>query len=214
MFQKYSITIVVLILVSVDKSLEQDEVPSENNELTPANNQQNTPKPQTTVPIIVQTTVPPKPLITYPCSCGGGQCGCCTGNVLPIGQIACTNVTYDPDEFRFHLKMYFNERIVYQTSMSGQNPRPVCVPIRALNFKFCARMHNVYMVGRNVHACMSVDGTWRTTELFNYHFDCFRIGTEGVAFVKPEDGGGLPPPPPEDVLKPGEEDYDDTARRY
>lgn len=42
-------------------------------------------------------------------------------------------------------------------------------------------------------------------------FDCFRIGTNGIALVKPEDGGGLPTQVVEEVLSPEEEDYDDSA---
>ncbi|XP_075215234.1 uncharacterized protein LOC142321127 [Lycorma delicatula] len=153
-----------------------------------------------------------EPWIHYPCSCSNGQCGCCSGNILPIRQRACTNVTYNPDDFEFTVKMYFNERLIYTTKMSGKDPRPACVPIRFLSLKFCARLSNVYMVGRNVHACLNLDGYWGLQELYHVNFNCFRIGASGMSFVKPEDGGGLPPPPEEAPLKPGEEDYDDSAR--
>lgn len=70
------------------------------------------------------------------------------------------------------------------------------------------------MIGRNVHACLNFDGYWGSEDLYNISFYCFRFGSNGVALVKPEDGGGLPPPPEEAPLKPGEEDYDDSARSF
>jgi hypothetical protein len=38
------------------------------------------------------------------------------------------------------------------------------------------------------------------------HFDCLRVGADGFALFKPEDGGGLKPPLP--VALPGDDEYD------
>jgi hypothetical protein len=49
---------------------------------------------------------------------------------------------------------------------------------------------------------------WNKNPAFTWNFDCVRIGVNGVAIVKPEDGGGLPhPPQPEDVI----EEYDEVV---
>lgn len=36
--------------------------------------------------------------------------------------------------------------------------------------------------------------------VFAVDFNCVRMGTEGVALLKPEDGGGLPVPIPQDAV--------------
>ncbi|XP_069669231.1 uncharacterized protein [Periplaneta americana] len=133
-----------------------------------------------------------------PCNCAEGLCSCCTGFVLgqlgyDVRQRGCLNVTYDPDDFAFTVVLTYNDRVLYKNLLSGKNPEPVCVSVpRVPNIKLCAVFSNVYFAGRNVHMCIDMKGQWAGTTLFKVSFDCIRIGANGVAVVKPEDGGGLP----------------------
>ncbi|KAK0083336.1 hypothetical protein PV326_006771 [Microctonus aethiopoides] len=131
--------------------------------------------------------------ITRPCSCGNGLCSCCSRLLFNSWkQKACVNVTYDPDEFSFTAKVLMNDRILYTRTVSGKNPKPVCVPMPRLPaMRACVRFYNIYFQGRNVHACMNMEGKFRDTTVFKVGFDCIRLGANGVAVVKPEDGGGL-----------------------
>ncbi|XP_033215717.1 uncharacterized protein LOC117172072 [Belonocnema kinseyi] len=128
-----------------------------------------------------------------PCYCAGGLCACCSRLLFNAWkQKACVNVTYDPDEFSFTTKILMNDRILYMRTISGKNPRPVCVPIpRFPLVRVCVRFYNIYFQGKNIHTCISIEGKFRDTSLFTVGLDCLRFGTKGVAIVKPEDGGGL-----------------------
>nr|CAD7265818.1 unnamed protein product [Timema shepardi] len=95
-----------------------------------------------------------------PCSCAEGQCGCCTGALFNLRQ-------------------------------RGKNPRPVCVPLPRLQAaKFCVKFSNVYFIGRNLHMCVGLEARWQDNVLFDHSFDCLRVGADGMAVVKPEEGGG------------------------
>ncbi|XP_049762501.1 uncharacterized protein LOC126088404, partial [Schistocerca cancellata] len=133
-----------------------------------------------------------------PCSCADGQCGCCTGFLLSqlninLRQRGCVNVTYDPDDFAMNMALYFNDRVLYSNTVSGKNPRPVCVSVPRLPIlQMCVRFSNVYPVGRNIHACVSLLARWDGDQVFRRDLDCVRVGADGVAVVTPEQGGGLP----------------------
>ncbi|XP_054278505.1 uncharacterized protein LOC128996967 [Macrosteles quadrilineatus] len=169
--------------------------------------------------VTVKPAKPAKPATQrYPCRCGDGVCSCCTGIILenfnvPLRSRACANVTYEPDDFAFNFKLAYNNIVLYNRRMSAKNPRPACIPInRYFGIKMCAKLSNVYMSGRNMHACLDFEGFFIDETAFKYSFNCFRVGTEGVAIVRPEDGGGLPPPPDEEEQT--DEDYDDSARSF
>lgn len=77
---------------------------------------------------------------------------------------------------------------------------------RVPSIKLCAVFSNVYFAGRNLHMCIDMEGRWRGTSVFKVPFNCIRMGFNGVALLKPEDGGGLP----HGTFITGEdEDYDD-----
>lgn len=54
------------------------------------------------------------------CTCNLGVCKCCTGPLLDLfNQKACMKVTYHPGDFAFDVAMSFNDRILYENSVSG-----------------------------------------------------------------------------------------------
>ncbi|KAL1449117.1 hypothetical protein WDU94_000350 [Cyamophila willieti] len=151
--------------------------------------------------------------IKYPCTCDKGKCGCCTGRVLSnfnlnLPSRGCLNITYIPEDFEFNVKMTYNDRTLVQRRVSGKNPRPMCVPLPRISGRAqaCVKMSNVYLVGRNVHLCLDLEARVQNEELFKVSFDCVRMGTSGIKWIKPEDGGGIGPPPV--VEGPTPEDYD------
>ncbi|CAK1601796.1 unnamed protein product [Parnassius mnemosyne] len=161
-------------------------------------------------------------ILRRPCLCSLGVCKCCTGLILDLfNQKACMKITYHPGDFAFDVAMSMNDRVLYENSLSGKNPRPVCIsPPRMPNLKVCARFYNIFFPGRNFHFCLAMNGQWRSVELFNLAFDCLRMGANGIAMVKPDEGGGLPIPNPhggvDAVIDAGEDDieeYDDSLVR-
>ncbi|XP_012541084.1 uncharacterized protein LOC105839362 [Monomorium pharaonis] len=148
-----------------------------------------------------------------PCQCRGGVCGCCSRLLYDTWkQKACVNITYDPDEFSFTANILMNDRVLYTRTVSGKNPRPICVPVPRLPIRACVRFYNIYFQGRNIHLCLNMEGKFQDTTLFKVSFDCLRFGSNGLALLKPEDGGGLGqvelfPEDPDDGNN--SEDYDD-----
>ncbi|XP_075970657.1 uncharacterized protein LOC142973023 [Anticarsia gemmatalis] len=149
------------------------------------------------------------------CVCQMGVCKCCTGYVMDLlNQKACMRVTYHPGDFAFDVAMSLNNRVLYENSLSGKNPRPICIsPPRISSLKVCAKFYNVFFPGRNFHFCLAMIGQWRSLELFNFAFDCLRMGANGIAMVNPGDNGGLPIASPsggvDAVIDEGEEDIED-----
>lgn len=120
------------------------------------------------------------------------------------------NLTYDPDDFAFTVVLSINNRVLYKKTMSGKNPKPVCVSVpRVPSIKLCAVFSNVYFAGRNLHMCIDMEGQWLGTTVLEASYDCIRIGANGIALLKPEDGGGLPHAT---FITGEEEDYDDTEK--
>lgn len=46
--------------------------------------------------------------------------------------------------------------------------------------------------------CLSFEAQTEKEPVLAVDFNCIRMGTQGVALLKPEDGGGLVPPLPQD----------------
>lgn len=52
-------------------------------------------------------------------------------------------------------------------------------------------MFDVYTPGQNLHMCFDFETRIQQATVLILHFDCMRMGNDGVAFVKPGDNGGL-----------------------
>lgn len=95
-----------------------------------------------------------------PCECKSGICSCCVGGFF-FNNKGCMNLKYIPEDFSFEFKMMFNKMTLYKNTISGKNPRPICIsPPRFDNWiEMCARFHDIYFVGRNMHLCLDVSAT-------------------------------------------------------
>ena len=63
---------------------------------------------------------------------------------------------------------------------AGKNPRPVCIPVpRIPAVRACVRFYNIYFQGRNVHACVNMEGKFSDTTLFKVIFSHLTIIIRG-----------------------------------
>jgi Domain of unknown function (DUF4773) len=117
---------------------------------------------------------------------------------------------YVPEDFAFEFQMKMNNNVLYKNRISGKNPPPVCVtPPRLPIIEVCAKFHDVYFAGRNMHVCLDVSANFQGYELFERYenendmelnnndvflreFNCMRMGSAGFAVLSPEEGSGLP----------------------
>lgn len=95
-----------------------------------------------------------------PCECKKGVCSCCLGGFF-FNNKGCMNLRYMPEDFAFELKMTFNDNVLYKNTMSGKNPRPICIspPRFGQWIEMCAKFHNIYFVGRNMHICLDISAS-------------------------------------------------------
>jgi hypothetical protein len=135
-----------------------------------------------------------------PCECKNGICSCCVGGFF-FNNKGCMKIKYIPEDFAFELRMMFNSLTLYKNKLSGKNPRPICItPPRFDNWvELCARFHDIYFVGRNMHLCLDVTASLGEFEILDRQFDCMKLGSDGVGLSSPDDSHpGYPP-----VIKPG-----------
>lgn len=92
-----------------------------------------------------------------PCECKNGICSCCIGGFF-FNNKGCMKMKYIPEDFAFDLRMTFNDNTLYKNTISGKNPRPICIsPPRFQQFlEICAKFHDIYFIGRNMHVCLDV----------------------------------------------------------
>lgn len=95
-----------------------------------------------------------------PCECKSGICSCCLGGFL-FNNKGCMKIKYIPEDFAFELRMTFNDNVLYKNTMSGKNPRPICISPPRFDrwLELCAKFHDIYFVGRNMHLCLDVSAT-------------------------------------------------------
>uniref|UniRef100_A0A1I8Q8S4 DUF4773 domain-containing protein n=1 Tax=Stomoxys calcitrans TaxID=35570 RepID=A0A1I8Q8S4_STOCA len=154
-------------------------------------------------------------LSRIPCTCDKGVCKCCAGFLAVIGMNSCTELVYRPEEFSFELRMRVNNNVWFKRKVSGKNPPPMC--FRPPRFSFaqaCIQFHDIWFIGRNMHVCMYMSGSFQGYELFERNFDCLLFGDKGVKIVKPEDGYPVRPTDVEiDEDNDDIEDYDENVVR-
>ncbi|CAH1986870.1 unnamed protein product [Acanthoscelides obtectus] len=147
------------------------------------------------------------------CSCQQLICGCCLGINLEqfnFNREGCMNFTYYPQDFAVGMDVYMNENNVFSNAFSAKNPPPLCIPIPIpyipIDIQACARLYDIYTPGANLHMCLDFETRIEGGTLLVLHFDCMRMGLDGVAGVKPgvENAGittssTMGPPGEEDV---------------
>ncbi|XP_022915466.2 uncharacterized protein [Onthophagus taurus] len=125
------------------------------------------------------------------CSCQGLACSCCAGFNMPqlnFNQEGCMSLGYDPNIFGITMNMQFNNNSVFENSLSARNPPPFCVPVPIPyipGVDFCVKLFDVHVEGRNLHMCLDFQTRLQSATVLVLHFDCMRLGADGVSLVKP-----------------------------
>ncbi|KAH8408901.1 hypothetical protein KR009_003620 [Drosophila setifemur] len=122
-----------------------------------------------------------------PCECSGPICGCCAGlkvDQYQFDQKVCANVTFVPRLEEAQLEVYLNGRPSSKYGISLRNPSPFCIPVMmGVPMAMCVQMTDVMMVGNNLNMCMDFVVRMATTDLFEMHFQCMRMGLDGLQYV-------------------------------
>ncbi|KAH8238552.1 hypothetical protein KR032_009705, partial [Drosophila birchii] len=139
-----------------------------------------------------------------PCECSGPMCSCCAGlkvDQYGFDQKVCANVSFVPQLEEARLEVFLNDRPSSKYGISVRNPAPFCIPVMmGVPMAMCVQMTDVAVVGSNLNMCMDFVVRMATTDLFEMHFQCMRMGTDGLQYV---DKNGKP------VLPQGQQQGDD-----
>ncbi|RLU15646.1 hypothetical protein DMN91_011400 [Ooceraea biroi] len=125
------------------------------------------------------------------CNCEGPTCSCCAGvniTTFNFDRRACTNFTYFPEDFAVNVTFMVNDKVLLKTGLlSAKNPEPICMPFYLPFISFCMRFFDIYTSGKNLHACMDLETRVVNWPILVLHFDCVKIGADGISWMKPED---------------------------
>lgn len=85
------------------------------------------------------------------------------------------------------------------------------MPIYLPFISFCVRFFNIHTSGRNLHACIDFETHVVRWPILVLHFDCVKVGEDGISWIKPEDANSvLQVAKPEIAESNGPEVFDDV----
>ncbi|XP_008560760.2 uncharacterized protein LOC103580689 [Microplitis demolitor] len=123
------------------------------------------------------------------CNCNNLTCGCCAGVNLEFfnfDQKACSNITLIPEEFAMDFHLIVNDNEVLKQRITGKNPPPLCMPLSFFPIiSFCVRVFDIGIIENKVRACMDFETRITSWPIFVLHFNCVKVGTDGVSWVPP-----------------------------
>ncbi|XP_030379691.1 uncharacterized protein LOC115627939, partial [Scaptodrosophila lebanonensis] len=148
-----------------------------------------------------------------PCDCRGPTCGCCAGlkvDQYKFDQKMCANITFVPQLEEAQLEVFMNGRPSSKYGISVRNPSPFCIPVMmGVPMAMCVQMTDIAMVGNNLNMCMDFVVRLATTDLFEMHFQCMRMGLDGIQYVDKNGQPVLPSSAKEEEVAQEEEEEED-----
>ncbi|XP_043279282.1 uncharacterized protein [Venturia canescens] len=124
-----------------------------------------------------------------PCFCNNLVCGCCTGinlMLLNFDRVACTNLTFVPEEFALDFVASMGDDIIMDSRLTARNPPPFCVPLQFLPIvSFCVRFFDLHLKDRKFNVCVDFETRVGQFTVFILHFNCVKLSSDGVSWSRP-----------------------------
>lgn len=96
----------------------------------------------------------------------------------------CANVTYVPRKDEIQMEVFLNDTATAKYGIAARNPSPLCVPIMmGIPMSMCVQMSNIGLQGDNLNMCMDFLVRLASTQLFEMHFQCMKVGLQGASWV-------------------------------
>ncbi|XP_066255067.1 coiled-coil domain-containing protein 1-like [Euwallacea similis] len=142
------------------------------------------------------------------CNCSAVTCNCCRDFNIPLVALkgpGCATLQYLNGD-KLAISMSVADRVLTNTTVSGRNPDPICLPLPGRISKFCGRVYNIGRKEQNFNACLGLE--LRSAEEIEaaMRLSCFRFGPEGL---KLEPAQPLPVVEDEDSDDDDDDDDDD-----
>ncbi|XP_063982807.1 uncharacterized protein LOC135165444 [Diachasmimorpha longicaudata] len=101
-----------------------------------------------------------RPSLGGGCACIKYDCGCCEHvETLGINGTVCSNITYLPDDYGIWVTLTYNDKVLYNNSVSLRNPPDICVGIPELDklsAEICLKLYDLTFQDKHYHGCVAI----------------------------------------------------------
>ncbi|XP_023289055.1 uncharacterized protein LOC105697274 [Orussus abietinus] len=115
------------------------------------------------------------------CHCKNYTCTCCEYIDTPeigINGTLCFVWSYLPDQYGIAIIMTYNNRTLYNETISAENPLPICIyEIEDLHLDLCLRFYNLYIKSHCFTGCVKVEVGLIIIHIFHLDLGCFKLGS-------------------------------------
>ncbi|KNC29097.1 hypothetical protein FF38_03886 [Lucilia cuprina] len=102
-------------------------------------------------------------------------------------HLVCANVSYVRPKDEIQMEVFLNDTATAKYGIAARNPSPLCVPIMmGIPMSMCVQMSNIAVQGDNLNMCMDFLVRLASTQLFEMHFQCMKVGLQGASWVGPD----------------------------